>query len=60
MTAGLILLIFGLVVLGGTAIGAFWWAVKDGQLHNLREAPLTIFDDDEPVGEPTDRFPTHK
>ena len=60
MTAGILLLIGGLIFLSGSALAAFWWAVKDGQLRNLREAPLTIFADDEPVGTPTDRFPSHK
>ena len=60
MTAGLLLLIGGLIFLSGSALAAFWWAIKDGQLRNLREAPLTIFDDDEPVGVPTDRFPSRK
>ncbi|MFZ4776613.1 MAG: cbb3-type cytochrome oxidase assembly protein CcoS [Terrimicrobiaceae bacterium] len=60
MTAGFILLVAGLVFLSGSALFAFYWAVKDGQLSNLTEAPLTIFDDEEPVGEPTDRFPSRK
>jgi len=60
MTAGLFLLLGGLIFLSGSALAAFWWAIKDGQLRNLQEAPLTIFDDDEPVGAPTDRFPSRK
>lgn len=60
MTAGLLLLVAGLVFLSGSALLAFYWAVQDGQLSNLAEAPLTIFDDEEPVGQPTDRFPSRK
>ncbi|MEI8309557.1 MAG: cbb3-type cytochrome oxidase assembly protein CcoS [Verrucomicrobiota bacterium] len=60
MNAGLFLLIGGLIFLSGSALAAFWWAIKDGQLRDLRKAPLTIFDDDEPVGTPTDRFPSRK
>ncbi len=57
MIAGILLLCFGLVFLSGSALLAFYWAVKDGQLNNLPEAAKSIFDDDEPVGIPTDRFP---
>ena len=60
MTAGLILILGGLVFLSGSALAAFCWAIKDGQFRNLREAPLTIFDRDELPGTPTDRFPSRK
>jgi len=58
MIAGYLLLIGGLIFLSGSALAAFYWAVKDGQLENLPEASLVIFDDDEPVGTATDRFPS--
>ncbi len=58
MIAGYLLLIGGLVFLSGSALAAFYWAVKDGQLENLSEASRVIFDDDEPVGTATDRFPS--
>jgi len=57
MTAGLILLVGGLVFLSGSAMLAFFWAVKNGQFNNLAEAPKVIFDQDEPIGTSTDRFP---
>lgn len=60
MTPGFLLLIGGLVFLSGSALLAFCWAIKNGQMSNLSEAPLAIFDDDEPVGFPTDRFPSRK
>ena len=60
MTAGLILILGGLIFLSGSALAAILWALKDGQFRNLREAPLTLFDLDEPVGAPTDRFPSRK
>jgi len=60
MTAGLILLIGGLVFLSGSALAAFYWSLKDGQYNHLGEAARTIFDDDEPVGTATDKFPSHK
>ncbi len=58
MNAGLLLLLMGLVLVSGSALWAFWWAVRSGQLNNLPEAAKTIFDDDEPVGAPTDKFPS--
>ncbi|MFZ4598948.1 MAG: cbb3-type cytochrome oxidase assembly protein CcoS [Terrimicrobiaceae bacterium] len=60
MTAGFLLLVGGLIFLSGSALFAFYWAVRDGQLNNLPEAAKTIFDHDEPVGTPTDRFPSKK
>ncbi|MFV0415896.1 MAG: cbb3-type cytochrome oxidase assembly protein [Chthoniobacterales bacterium] len=50
----------GIFVLSGSALIAFYWAVKDGQFINLREASNVIFDQDEPVGLTTDRFPDHQ
>ena len=60
MIAGLVLIIGGLAFLSGSAVLAFCWATRDGQFRNLTAAPLTIFDKDEPVGVPTDRFPSRK
>lgn len=57
MTAGAILLAVGFFLLGGSALAAFFWAVRDGQLRNLDTAPREIFDDNEPIGEITDCFP---
>lgn len=58
MTAGILLLTGGIIFLSGSALLAFFWAVKDGQLENLPEAAASIFDEDEPVGKSTDKFPT--
>jgi cbb3-type cytochrome oxidase maturation protein len=60
MIAGFFLFAGGIVFLGGSALAAFCWAVRDGQLRNLPEASRTIFDDEEPVGVPTDKFPSSK
>lgn len=57
MTAGSILLVFGLVFLSGSALLAIYWAAKTGQFSNISKGAATIFDEDEPVGMPTDRFP---
>ncbi|MDX2080903.1 MAG: cbb3-type cytochrome oxidase assembly protein CcoS [Terrimicrobiaceae bacterium] len=58
MTAGVILLVGGLVFLSGSALAAFYWSVKTGQLNNLAEGAKSIFDEDEPVGVSTDKFPS--
>jgi cbb3-type cytochrome oxidase maturation protein len=57
MEAGVILLLLGLVLLSGSALAAFFWAVGDGQLENLEQAPEVIFDESEPLGERGDCFP---
>ncbi len=58
MSAGALLLLGGLVFLSGSALAAFFWSVRTGQLNNLPKGAESIFDQDEPVGAPTDRFPT--
>ena len=51
----LYLLVFGgMIFLGGSALAAFYWAVKTGQFRNLGAAPEVIFDEDEPIGKMTD------
>lgn len=57
METGIILLAVGFFLLGGSALGAFFWAVRDGQLQNLPAGAEVIFDDQEPIGEATDCFP---
>lgn len=45
------------VLLGLSAVWGLVWAIRTGQFHGLREGAESIFDDDEPVGVPTDFFP---
>ena len=55
------LLIFGSVgFFGLTAVWALVWAVSNGQMEHFAEGARTIFDDEEPEGAPTDRFPDGK
>jgi cbb3-type cytochrome oxidase maturation protein len=60
MITGFFLLVGGMVVFGGSALLAICWAFRNGQLRDLPGASRTIFDDDEPVGTPTDKFPSRK
>ncbi len=50
-------LLGSIVILGGAAVLALAWAVRDGQFENFERNARSIFDPDEPVGELTDRFP---
>ena len=51
------LFIGSVVVLPATAILAFGWALRHGEFEHLEKTALSIFDEDEPVGVMTDRFP---
>lgn len=58
VVAAFYLALWGLAaVLGATAIAALVWAIRRGEFDSLRDAALSIFDDDEPPGAVTDRFP---
>jgi cbb3-type cytochrome oxidase maturation protein len=56
------LLIWGsTLVFGGTAVWALVWAIRNGQMSNLKAGARSIFDEEEPVGKQTDEFPgAHK
>lgn len=45
------------VLFGGAVVLALGWAFRDGQFENFDRGARSIFGPDEPVGEPTDRFP---
>ncbi|MGF1583428.1 MAG: cbb3-type cytochrome oxidase assembly protein [Gemmataceae bacterium] len=50
--------IFGTIALMSlTVIIAFVWAAQTGQFESFQQGATSIFDEDEPVGEITDRFP---
>jgi cbb3-type cytochrome oxidase maturation protein len=50
--------VIGSVVLFGGAVAlAMGWAFRDGQFENFDRGARSIFGPDEPIGEPTDRFP---
>jgi cbb3-type cytochrome oxidase maturation protein len=49
------ILVFGMIILfSGTVIWALWWAIRGGQMSDFQKGARSIFDADEPVGEPTD------
>jgi hypothetical protein len=52
------LFVFGSVaVAGATAAYGLVWALKHGQMQRFSQGATSIFDDEEPVGRPTDSFP---
>lgn len=40
-----------------SAVGALVWAIGHGQMESFGSAARSIFDEEEPVGRPTDAFP---
>jgi len=55
------ILIFGSVaVFGLTAVAGLVWAARTGQLTNFAAGATSIFDEDEPIGVMTDRFPDRR
>ena len=40
--------------LAATAVVAFYWAARNGQFRELDRGARSIFDEGEPVGQPTD------
>ncbi|MHB8519525.1 MAG: hypothetical protein ACYDH9_02095 [Limisphaerales bacterium] len=53
-----LLIVFGsLILLTGSALLALRWAARTGQLRHFQKTALSIFDEEEPVGQMTDAFP---
>lgn len=42
---------------GGAAVLALAWAFREGQFEDFHTGARSIFDPDEPIGQPTDSFP---
>lgn len=58
LIASIVILVVMLLGSAG-ALYAFSWAATHQQFENLEEASKTIFDADEPIGTPTDKYITH-
>lgn len=52
-----ILFVCSVVLFPGVALLALRWAIRHGEFSHLDKTALSIFDDEEPVGLMTDRFP---
>jgi nitrogen fixation-related uncharacterized protein len=46
-----------MILLGGSAVYALYWAAQSGQFADMGEGSKVIFDQGEPEGEITDVFP---
>lgn len=44
--------------ISGTAVYALHWSSKHGQLRDFERGATSIFDEQEPMGQMTDHFPT--
>jgi cbb3-type cytochrome oxidase maturation protein len=60
MTNTLLFIWIFILLLGGSSVAALIWAVTSGQLSEFQKGATSIFDDDEPVGELTDAFPSQQ
>ncbi|MEX0323442.1 MAG: cbb3-type cytochrome oxidase assembly protein [Puniceicoccaceae bacterium] len=52
--------IFSACLFFGGGAYALVWAWKNGQLTNMSQGACSIFDEDEPQGEVTDKFPVRR
>ncbi|HEY0946083.1 MAG TPA: hypothetical protein VGD81_12480 [Opitutaceae bacterium] len=43
-----------------SAVYALYWSAKNGQLRDFNRGAESIFDEKEPIGQPTDAFPPRK
>lgn len=41
-----------------SAVYALYWASRNGQLQDFERGAVSIFDEAEPMGRPTDSFPS--
>lgn len=48
------------VLITGSAVYALYWSSKHGQLRDFEKGAASIFDEKEPIGQPTDFFPQRK
>lgn len=52
------LLIWGsTLIFGASTVWALVWAIRRGEMSDFKAGAESIFDDEEPLGQPTDAFP---
>jgi cbb3-type cytochrome oxidase maturation protein len=55
----LLIAVFGTaIVLAAMAILGLAWSIRTGQFDDFRSGAASIFDEEEPIGEMTDSFPS--
>jgi|LWDU01.1.fsa_nt_gi nitrogen fixation-related uncharacterized protein len=52
-----IIILGSAICLSGSAVFALWWAATNNQLSHPKKGALLVFDEEEPMGIPTDHFP---
>ena len=52
-----LIMLVAMVAILCSAVAALYWAASHGEFADLEEKSRVIFDEDEPIGEVTDRFP---
>lgn len=57
MPLALIAIVVIALLFGLSAVYGLVWAIRTGQFSNFGRGAMSIFDEDEPVGETTDVFP---
>lgn len=45
------------VLITASAVWALQWSSRNGQLRDFEKGAASIFDENEPIGKPTDFFP---
>ncbi len=60
MTAYTFILIGSFVLLTGSALLALRWALRSGQFRHTERDALLVFDEEEPLGQVSDRYPARK
>jgi len=57
MAVAYVALLAAVFLFGASAVYGLVWALRTGQMDDFRSGAASIFDDEEPVGMPTDGFP---
>lgn len=57
MIVACIFIFLFILIFGAGVLYAFGWSARSGQFHRIDEGARSIFNEDEPVGKPTDAFP---
>ena len=55
-----IMFLTGLIAIPSFGLLVLRWAIRNGEFRNLDKIALSIFNEEEPVGEMTDHFPVAK
>lgn len=60
LTKVMLVVLVVLAVFAATAVFGLVWAIRRGHVQDFQRGATSIFDDEEPMGEVSDRFPDMK